>query len=119
MTTVATAVTKGGWAYWLDCPTHGSMTLAQAPIGVTAWCPLCAKDAPMAWRGTPGTSTHYRVFDPPLPNLKIRAIKVGQQARRGDGHQCDGRCLSGKRSCSCKCMGRCHGQGSCSCGMEG
>lgn len=106
---------RGGWSYWVDCPTHGAMNLPQAMMGSSAYCPACAAVAPTRWRGTPGTATYYQVFDPPLVALKIRSIRLGHQATRGGGHQCDGRCLSGKRNCDCKCQGRCHGQGVCSC----
>lgn len=30
--------------------------------------------------------------------------------------ECGGACLSGKRNCSCRCQGRCHGLGRCVCG---
>jgi hypothetical protein len=30
--------------------------------------------------------------------------------------ECNGACLSGRRSCSCHCGGRCHGAGTCLCG---
>lgn len=30
--------------------------------------------------------------------------------------KCNGVCLNGKRSCDCKCRGRCHGAGKCYCG---
>jgi hypothetical protein len=29
---------------------------------------------------------------------------------------CAGACTSGKRSCDCRCAGRCHGMGRCLCG---
>jgi hypothetical protein len=30
--------------------------------------------------------------------------------------QCNGVCLNGKKTCDCKCRGRCHGAGKCFCG---
>ena len=119
MATTTPYVHPSGWAYWIDCPTHGSLTLRQAAIGQTAYCPACAATWPTAWRGVLGTSSAHQVWDPPMPTHRVRSIKCGDRARRGTGHQCDGRCLSGKRHCDCKCKGRCHGQGVCSCGQEG
>ena len=62
------------------------------PVMVKIECPICAK---------PGT----------LVLIKLRAPAPGNARSR-----CGGSCLSGKISCDCQCMGRCHGAGTCKCG---
>lgn len=103
-----------GHTYWLDCPTHGLLSLTVAPLYRVAQCPACAAVAPCRIVEKP-YGLCYKVFDPPLPEYRVRIVSVGRKAQHGRGHQCDGRCLSGKRHCDCKCEGRCHGAGVCSC----
>lgn len=50
--------------------------------------------------------------------VKAKFTHAVQVERAGaDAGKCDERCLRGKRICNCKCMGRCHGAGFCSCGL--
>jgi hypothetical protein len=69
-------------------------------------CPGCRKIARVWVRDRPTDVAEH----------KRRAIDVatGPRARRG---KCGGACLNGKRSCDCQCRGRCHGAGTCQCGV--
>lgn len=62
--------------------------------------PLAPALARCATCGTPAT----------FATITVRVRFAGQAAPR-----CGGACLAGKRSCDCRCNGRCHGAGVCRC----
>ena len=112
---MAATILVNGHTYWITCDTHGLLSLPVAPIYRVARCPECERAAPVRIHQEP-YKLAYKVYDPPLAEYRVRTIQVGRKAHAGRGHECDGRCLNGKKSCDCRCQGRCHGQGSCSCG---
>jgi len=69
-------------------------------------CPGCAAVVRVWVNGRPlacGTLQH---------NRRPIETKTGPAARRG---KCSAVCLNGKRSCDCRCNGKCHGAGVCRC----
>lgn len=50
----------------------------------------------------------------PVQNATVRTISLVDPLRQQDNTRpCTGHCTSGKRSCDCRCMGKCHGAGRC------
>jgi hypothetical protein len=47
-------------------------------------------------------------------DIRHVSIRVKANGNRG---KCGGACLNGKTNCDCRCNGRCHGAGVCSCGQ--
>jgi len=82
---------KAKYTYWTDCPIHGTKEYPTSGYceGKKAYCSKC--------KGFTATS-------------RIITLIHGSSSVRDE---CDGRCLNGKHSCSCKCRGACHGQGNC------
>ena len=90
-------ISRSGKRVWHECTDCGRnkpdiTNPFHGPVMVKIECPICAK---------PGI----------LVLIKLRAPALGNARSR-----CGGSCLSGKISCDCQCMGRCHGAGTCKCG---
>ncbi len=45
----------------------------------------------------------------------IVAIEIRKPAPGKGRSECSAACLNGKRSCDCRCFGKCHGAGTCKC----
>lgn len=93
-----------------DCPTHGlaieEVFRSCLDDGTAAnLCGLCAKIRRVRPDGMPSFVKQI------LTNVrKIQLVNRGLGIAQGE---CKGACLSGKRSCDCKCKGKCHGMGVC------
>ncbi len=93
-----------------DCTTHGQAienvfrsTLDNGEVA--DMCGLCAKTRRTRDDGAP---SFVKVV---MTNVrKVALVDRGNGAKQGE---CKGACLAGKRSCDCKCAGRCHGMGVC------
>lgn len=94
---VFTSYTSGR-VIWLDCTTCGRAVPRirnehNGPCMALRTCPTCEQPAALV------------AF-----SLRDNASKPGRKS------ECGAACLNGQRSCDCRCLGRCHGAGRCSCG---
>jgi|SRR3990167_6495469 len=113
--------------HWVDCPACG--TTEARSVEATAWSGYPARRTKI-WRTTvrelavegPALRRRGRLVRPTIlvgtcsgcgAEHPARTIQVPHVGSDHDG--CDARCLNGKRDCSCRCQGRCHGLGSCRC----
>ncbi len=99
------------------CPIHGLVNNVKRNTLDTGelanLCPRCAAEGGIRMRADGKPSYVKTVVAYPR---KIEVV-----TRNGFGSTpsaCGGKCTSGKRSCDCKCGGRCHGAGKCYC-VEG
>ena len=110
---------------YLDCPFHGTIRQDRfEPVDTrgnpSKWTYRCPAAGPLEMPYE-HTSIRYGTETLMLPiwkcpvATKVREVKVPVKGYGAILHECDGRCLSGKHFCQCKCGGRCHGAGSCSC----
>ena len=118
--------------HWVDCPACG--TTEARSVEATVWQGSWPHRRPgKAWRTTvrplavegPALRRKGRLV---LPTILVgtcsgcgtehpaRTIQV--PSVKSDHEACDARCLNGKRDCSCRCQGRCHGLGSCRCAAQ-
>jgi hypothetical protein len=105
-----------GHARFGDCPVHGDAVshIWQGTLddGTVAW--LCRECAEVKRVRPDGQPSFVKVVV-----TNVRSIQLVN--RNGYGAQpkaCGGACTSGKRSCDCRCGGRCHGAGRCLGGHE-
>jgi hypothetical protein len=71
-------------------------------------CPGCG-DLVRVWLNGRPTSTLAGAAH------RRRQVEIPTGPRAGRKDVCNGVCLNGKHSCSCRCPGKCHGAGSCQC----
>ena len=106
--------------FYSDCPKHGKFEVdcnkMYGGVVLGKWirytlCPVVVAQEERMPYG------EKKMFDIECwEKTPIRIIKL--KKTRKDDQNCDGRCTGGKYSCNCSCMGRCHGQGFCSCGKN-
>lgn len=88
---------RSGRTIWLDCPDCGrnvpTIRDEQRKCWASRMCPTCSRPAFLV------------AFE-----LRDNPNKPGRKS------ECSAACLNGQRSCDCRCLGRCHGAGRCSCG---
>lgn len=104
-----------GETYWADCPIHGTLpALVRTDVRsgrTVVWVP--------SENNTIKSSENFELVCPQckefVPGRKIKAEAAYIALKNPDLHisECDGRCLTGKRSCDCRCGGACHGRGTC------
>ena len=100
-----------GYEVYGDCPVHGEAVdkVFQNHLddGTVAWlCRQCANEPRVRPDGQP---SYVKVV---VSN--IRKVQLVNRRAYGEPQKpCGGACTSGKRSCDCKCQGRCHGMGRC------
>lgn len=129
MTTRALYQTKD--SYWVDCATCGTKPAVTRPwrtapeFGGELLESLVLVHRYGPWpegsdeaRGLCSTILRgYAFCSGCTQPTKLRKVRVPKSSST-KLHGCDGRCLNGKHSCECRCGGRCHGAGVCSCGRS-
>lgn len=97
---------------WADCWRCGCR---QVPTIATR-----GNDASIVARLEPGWSPNQRtrlLVACGTCDATVPAFTAEECARHASSpERCGGACLNGKRSCNCRCKGRCHGAGRCACG---
>lgn len=61
------------------------------------------------------TGAHCYACKAVHPMRRVTVPKVTFPWQKARLSECDARCLNGRKKCNCKCRGRCHGAGVCSC----
>lgn len=117
---------------WLDCPTCGAQPpRTEAKIGhrwgtsfggAVGRVEVTTHHARLEWLRLPYTKRNGKTGHETIPRgacSKCGATVIGRvitmRPAGSKAEECNGACLSGRRSCSCHCGGRCHGAGVCSC----
>lgn len=95
------------------CPTHGLVEKVKRNTldngTVADLCPRCAAEGGIRIRED-GQRSYVKTVV-----TEVRRIEIVTRSGGAAPSACGGRCTSGKRSCDCKCGGRCHGAGRCYC----
>jgi hypothetical protein len=100
-----------GYKTFGDCSVHGPaiehVFRTNADDGRTVnVCKLCAQTPRVRPDGAPSFVKNEMT--------NVRTIKlVNRNGYGAPKNECKSACLTGKRSCDCKCNGRCHGNGVC------
>lgn len=96
-----------GDAIWVRCPKCGP----QLPE--TAWYEDLGSFAPVTHSDV--ASNHEGPFSCSVCGQDA-PIRYAVIPKNGGKHtKCNRRCLDGKLICNCRCRGRCHGEGECTC----
>jgi hypothetical protein len=103
-------VAFGGLRYWADCAKCGP---GQLPQTYGARFPTRSVDArSIITRGYVASGACSKCGD----EVALRTTKASCSHADKPREECGGACLGGKRTCSCRCGGKCHGLGICVCG---
>jgi hypothetical protein len=90
--------------YYGECGTHGEGTKFRFCPDRRFRCIHCLDNCPpKEWPFK---------YVKPVEHATIRTTKVHLDGIKSD-RPCNGKCTSGKTSCDCRCMGKCHGAGRC------
>lgn len=90
---------------YADCTTHGEAQRMRFCSDRRFRCMPCLESCPLKeWPFK---------YVKPVQSDTVRQIKVADPFTTTNAKPCNGHCTSGKRSCDCRCNGRCHGAGKC------
>lgn len=110
--------------YFVDCPTCGPATLGEN-WGQVIRCGTC--HAPIwgvEYRDTYGARTVLSPYGKLIERKAVihniaRPRRIDVKLSGGSsGRKCGAQCVNGKRTCDCRCLGRCHGMSRCLGGHE-
>lgn len=93
--------------HFIDCPKNGATEIGWRKAGDLFVRVTARRENKWRTAGWVALCQSCQDFHPG------RVIDVRGFGR--DGSACGPKCLAGRTSCDCKCAGRCHGQGFCSC----
>jgi hypothetical protein len=118
--------TPGGLLAWADCAAHGPVRPLtyrrrerEARYGGHTDDGMSAARVVLmpSGEGDPDGHRRWGQCGACFAMAPVRFIKYREPEPGKGGGRCDARCLNGRRQCTCrKCMGKCHGRGTCACG---
>ncbi len=108
----------------------GAGPISTYGLGRAVWlsCAVCGRSKPTVYDkivptrmgGTDHQGFHAKIECPKCGVAgELLTFDLRDNPRKPERKsECSGPCLAGKRSCDCRCRGRCHGAGVCSCGTH-
>lgn len=102
---------------WHKRPSDPALWGAMGPLDAErAVCARCVLPVPVP---SPSSAVGAMVLSGPVPYAPVRRVKLREDRAAGSPEECNAACLNGRKTCNCRCLGLCHGAGSCACSVPG